>query len=184
MSSLFNDYHQVKIAPTAALSPRCSIVGDVTVGERVTVFAGVQIRGDEAPITIGDDTNLQENVVLHVSRDKPLRIGNHVTVGHGAVVHGCTVEDNVLVGMGAILLDGCHIGRDSLVGAGALVTQGKEFPPNSMILGAPARALRELSDEEVQQLVTSSADDYVKVAQAMVDDGVLVRPTGDETIWE
>lgn len=177
------DYHQVKFGSDVRLSKQCSVVGKVEIGNDVTIFAGAHVRGDCAPISIGSGTNIQENCTLHVSGGMPLSIGKNVTVGHGAIVHGCTIEDNVLIGMGAIVMDGAHIGKDSLIAAGAIVTEGKEFPPKSLIMGVPAKVVRELTDEQLETHVTLAAIDYQEVGYAMFADGLLYEPSKDANIW-
>ena len=183
VGEILRDYHQVRMDPTARLSPACTICGDVELGPDVSVFAGTQIRGDGEPIRIGRGSNIQENCCLHVSGGFPIEIGEDVTVGHGAILHGCTIEDNVLIGMGAIVMDGARIQRDSFVGAGALVTQGKTFPPRSLIFGSPARVVRELTDEELESMVTLAAPDYRAVAQSMLADGLMAHPGPDARVW-
>lgn len=183
MGSAIVDYHQVKIAPTAILSPHATICGNVTIGAETSVFAGTQVRGDCEPIVVGANTSLQENVCLHVSVGSKLVVGNHVTVGHGAILHGCTIEDNVLVGMGSTVMDDAVIGRDSVIGAGSLITQGKVFEPRSLILGSPARVVRTLTDEEIEMWVTVAADAYTEVAYAMLRDGLMVNPPAGTNIW-
>ncbi|MBO6576065.1 MAG: gamma carbonic anhydrase family protein [Rhodothermales bacterium] len=137
------------------------VSGDVVFGEQCSVWFNVTIRGDVHWVRIGDRTNIQDNAVVHVTnRTSPTRLGDDVTVGHSAVVHGCTVQDRVLVGIGAVILDDAVIGHDSLVGARALVTGGVEIPPRSLVLGAPARVVRELTDEEVDR-VAAFASNYV-----------------------
>lgn len=113
------------------------VSGDVVLGKDSSVWYSVTMRGDVAPIRIGDRTNIQDNTVCHVSTDVPLKVGDGVTVGHGVIIHGCTIEDNCLIGMGATVLDEAVIGRDSIVGAGALVTKGKKFPPAPSSWGIP-----------------------------------------------
>lgn len=183
MGSAITDYHQVKMAPNVCLSPHAGICGDVTLGAECSVFGGVQIRGDCEPIVIGAKTNIQENSCLHVSMGSKMVIGERVTVGHMVMLHGCTIEDNVLVGMGSTIMDDALIGHDSIVGAGSLVTQGKSFPPRSLIFGRPARLVRELTDEEIETMVTVAADAYYEVACAMVSDGVMLHPPSDACIW-
>ena len=177
------DYHQVKMDASVRLSPACSIVGDVTLGADVSVFAGAHIRGDEAPIVIGARSNVQENCSLHVSADIPLTVGRGVTVGHGAILHGCTIGDDCLIGMGSIVMDGAEIGEKSLVGAGALVTQGKKFPPRSMIFGSPARVVRELSDDEIALHICDPAEAYVATTDCMLAEGIMVHPDSDADIF-
>jgi carbonic anhydrase/acetyltransferase-like protein (isoleucine patch superfamily) len=183
MGTSIRDYHQVKADESACLSPYATICGDVTIGAESSVFAGTQIRGDCEPVTIGARTNIQENSCLHVSMGSKLTVGNRVTVGHMAMLHGCTIEDNVLIGMGSTVMDDAHIGRDSIVAAGSLVTQRKEFPPRSLIMGSPARLVRELVDEEIEAMVTVAADAYYEVAKAMVDDGLMSHPSPDTNVW-
>ena len=124
------------------------VIGDVTLGAHSSVWYHTVLRGDINRIVIGHHTNIQDNSVLHLADDFPCVLGNWVTVGHGAIVHACTVGDETLVGMGAVILDGAVIGRQSLVGARALVTQGMKIPPGSLVLGAPAKVVRKLSPEE------------------------------------
>ncbi len=134
------------------IAPSADVVGDVTVGSETTIWFNATVRGDMAPITIGNGSNIQDNAVIHVNSGMPTHIGSQVTVGHGAIVHACTIGDYVLVGMGSIILDEAIIGDESLVAAGALVTPRKQFPPRSLIVGSPAKAIRTLTDEEVAQI--------------------------------
>ncbi|UVK45106.1 gamma carbonic anhydrase family protein [Mesorhizobium sp. AR07] len=139
------------------IAPDATLIGDVRVGRNAGFWFGVVIRGDNEPITIGADTNVQEHTVMHTDPGFPLTIGQGCTIGHRALLHGCTIGDNSLIGMGAIVLNGARIGRNSLVGAGALVTEGKEFPDNSLIVGSPAKAIRLLDDAAVTRLRGSAA---------------------------
>lgn len=183
MGTTISDYHQVKFGVGDMLSRTASVCGDVTLGDEVSIFAGTQVRGDCEPIVIGDKTNIQENSCLHVSVGSKLTIGAHVTVGHLAMLHGCTIDDNVLIGMGSIVMDDAHIGRDSVVAAGSLITQRKEFPPRSLIMGSPAQLVRELTNEEIESMVTLAADAYAEVARTMLADGVMVTPPASANIW-
>jgi carbonic anhydrase/acetyltransferase-like protein (isoleucine patch superfamily) len=142
------------------VAPGASVIGDVEIGEGVGVWFNATVRGDNEPIMIGARTNIQDGAVLHSDYGAPLSIGVGCTIGHAAIIHGCTIGDNVLVGMGATILNRAVIGADSLIGANALVTEGKQFPPRSLIVGAPAKVVRELTDEEVAGL-RASADGYV-----------------------
>lgn len=151
------------IPESAYVAAEATVVGRVTLGERASLWPGVVIRGDDDTITIGDDANVQDGTVLHADVGCPLLIGNGVTVGHQAMLHGCTIGENSLIGMQAIVLNKAVIGRDSLVAAGAVVTTGKVFPDRSMIVGTPAKVLRELTDDEVASLKKSAAS-YVKRA--------------------
>ncbi len=132
----------VFIASTAA------VIGDVTLGAHSSVWYGAVLRGDINRIIIGHHSNVQDNAVLHLADDFPCRLGNWVTVGHGAIVHACRVGDECLVGMGAVILDGTVIGKQSIIGAKALVTQGTKIPPGSLVLGAPAKVVRQLTRQE------------------------------------
>ena len=151
------------------IAPGATVIGDVELGEDSSVWFGCVIRGDVHRIRIGDRTNIQDLSMVHVTHYKrpdksdghPTIIGNDVTVGHRVMLHGCTIEDACLIGMSATILDGAVIGRESIVGAGALVTGGKVFPPRSLILGSPAKVVRQLTDEEVAELY-ASAKRYVE----------------------
>jgi len=140
------------------------IVGDVRIGDWSSVWYNAVLRGDLEPIEIGCCSNIQDNCVVHTSRGYPVRVGDHVSVGHAAVLHGCMVEDNVLIGMNSTILNGAVIGENSIVGAGSVVTSGKEFPPGSLILGTPARAVRELSDDEIES-IRDNARSYALLAR-------------------
>lgn len=171
-------YLNVQADETACLSPAAGIVGDVVIGAQCSVFGGAQIRGDEDVVRIGARSNIQENCCLHTDRGFPLHVGTGVTVGHGAILHGCTVEDGCTIGMGAIVMDGARIGARSMVAAGALVTQGREFPPQSLIMGSPAKLARSLTDEEAERLCVAGASAYVEMGTAMVAAGVMFNPDG------
>ncbi len=147
---------------TVWVAENAVLVGDVTIGEGSSVWYGAILRGDEAPITIGKNTNIQDGAVLHEAARYPLVIGDGVTVGHNAILHGCEIGNNVVVGMGSIVMNGAKIGNDSIVGAGSLVTQDKEFPDGVMILGSPARALRNLTPEEIARN-RWNAEEYVRL---------------------
>ena len=133
------------------------VVGDVTLGTGATVWFGCVVRGDEERIEIGANSNVQDNSTLHADPGKPLIIGANVTVGHNVVLHGCIIEDNVLIGMGAIVMNGACVRTGSIVGAGAVITEGKEFAAGSLIIGAPARVQRPLSDDEIAGLARAAA---------------------------
>ena len=133
------------------LAEGACLIGDVTVGNDSSVFYNAVLRADLSSIVVGERTNIQDNVTVHLSLDEGVVIGNEVTVGHNAVLHACTIDDNVLIGMGAIVMDGAHIKKNCIVGAGAIVTQGKEFPEGSLILGSPAHVVRELTEDEIRK---------------------------------
>mgnify|MGYP000104589499 CR=1 FL=1 len=136
------------VADSAYVDPAAIVIGHVTLGERVSIWPNATLRGDVNKIFIGDDSNIQDNAVLHLADDLPCLVGNWVTIGHSATVHACTVEDECLIGMGATVLDGAVIGAQSLVGAHALVTPGTQIPPGSLVVGAPAVVKRRLSESE------------------------------------
>ena len=142
------------------VAPDANVIGDVEIGENVGIWFGVTIRGDNETIRIGAGTNVQEGVVIHSDPGSPATIGENCTIGHSAIVHGCTIGDNSLIGMGATVLNGAKIGKNCLVGANALVTEGKEFPDGSLIVGSPAKAIRQLDDNAIAGL-TLSAKHYV-----------------------
>ena len=144
------------IAPSAWVADSAQVIGQVALGEDSSVWFGVVIRGDTSTIAVGKGSNIQDNSVLHADQGMPLVIGDHVTVGHQVMLHGCTVGDNSLIGIGAVVLNGARIGKSCLVGAGALVTEGKEFPDGSMIIGSPAKAVRQLSPEQIEGLKMSA----------------------------
>ena len=139
---------QPKLGKSVYLAKTAVVLGDVTLGDHASVWYGAVLRGDINRIVVGHHSNVQDNAVLHLADDYPCVLGNWVTVGHSAVVHACTVGDEVLVGMGAVILDGAEIGEQSLIGAKALVKQGMKIPPGSLVLGAPAKVVRELTPEE------------------------------------
>jgi gamma-carbonic anhydrase len=146
------------VAPTAA------VIGDVVLGVDASIWYGASLRGDVHFIRVGARSNVQDNAVLHVSRGThPCRIGAGVTIGHTAIVHGCTVEDDCLIGMGAVILDGAVIGAGSIVGAGALVTRDTRVPSRSLVLGAPARVVRPVTDEEYESNLANAAH-YVRMS--------------------
>lgn len=148
----------------AWVADSASVVGRVALGPGANIWYGVVARGDNEWITLGARTNVQDNCVLHTDMGKPLTLGDDVTVGHQAMLHGCTVGDNSLVGIGAVIMNGAVIGRDSIVGAGSLVTEGKVFPDGSLIMGSPAKVVRELAPEQFA-LMKASAAHYVQNAQ-------------------
>ena len=139
------------------VAPSASVIGRVTLGRNTSIWFGAVLRGDGNTIEIGDDSNVQDNAVVHIDSDAPARLGNNVTVGHSAVVHGCTIGDGSLIGIGATILSHAKIGRYCLIGAGALITERKEFPDRSVIIGAPAKRVREVTDEEVEMLKEAAA---------------------------
>lgn len=143
------------------------IDGNVNINEKSSVWFNAVLRGDIEPLNIGKFSNIQDNCVLHSSKGYPLIIGDHVSVGHAAILHGCTVEDNCLIGMNATVLNGATIKKNSIVGAGAVVTEGREFPEKSLILGVPAKFVRTLQNEEIKN-IKDNAINYAKMARNRV----------------
>jgi len=146
---------------TIFIAKSADVVGKVKLGNFTSVWFQVVLRGDVDSITIGERTNIQDGTVVHVAAGYPTVIGAGVSIGHNAIIHGCEIGDNVLVGMGAIILNGAKIGDNSIVGAGSLVTQGKVFPPNSLIIGSPAKVVRALKAEEIQS-IRDNAEEYLE----------------------
>ena len=157
------------------IAPSAVLVGDVVVGAEAGIWFGVVARGDIERISIGARTNVQENVVLHTDRGYPLDIGDNCTIGHSAIVHGCSIGDNTLIGMGATVLNGARIGRNCLIGANALITEGKEIPDNSMVVGAPGKVIRQIDEAGVANLA-ASAERYVRNAKRFAAGLTEVHP--------
>ncbi|RQP12534.1 MAG: gamma carbonic anhydrase family protein [Microbacteriaceae bacterium] len=157
--------HEPRIDETAWTAPNATVIGDVVLQPHSSVFYGAVLRADSDTITLGEGSNLQDNVVVHVDAGVPTTIGSGVSVGHGAVVHGCTIEDDCLIGMNATVLNRAVIGRESLVAAGALVLEGTVVPPRSLVAGVPAKVRRELTDEEVAG-IRRNAEHYRELSRA------------------
>jgi carbonic anhydrase/acetyltransferase-like protein (isoleucine patch superfamily) len=152
------------IDSAAYVHPLAVIIGDVQLGPRVSVWPTAVIRGDTDTIKIGENSNVQDGTVIHVDAGVPTTIGKRVAIGHRAIVHGSTIEDDCLIAMGAILLNGVHVGTGSIVGAGAVCTEGMQIPPNSLVIGIPARRIRETSDAE-RERIRKTVDAYVALQQ-------------------
>lgn len=153
-----------RINKNTYISESVDIIGKVKVEENVNIWFGTRLRGDMNNIIIGENTNIQENSVVHVDINSPCIIGKNVTIGHGTIIHGCSISDNVLVGMGSIILNNAKIGKNTIIGAGSLVTQGKEFPEGVLILGNPAKVIRQLTEAEIES-IQRSADNYVSLSK-------------------
>lgn len=159
-----------KIAQSAYIDPSAQVIGDVTLGERSSVWCGAVLRGDVNRIVLGEDTNIQDNSVLHGELDKyPVILGSRVTVGHMVVLHGCVVEDDCLVGIGAIILNGAKVGRGSVIAAGALVPEEMEIPPESLVMGMPAKVKRPVSEEEKARF-KENAQRYIRYREEYRDE--------------
>lgn len=161
---------KIKIDPSAFVAKNATVIGSVTIGKDASIWFGAVVRGDMAEIIIGDESNVQDNAVVHVDFGKPSIIGNGVTVGHGAIIHGAVVKDNVLIGMGSILLNSAVIGENSVIGAGTVVTEGFEVPPNSLVLGVPGKVIRQLKAEEIER-IKDAARVYVEYAREYKNTG-------------
>jgi len=152
------------------VATNATVIGDITFGKDVGIWFGAVIRADKDRITIGDRSNVQDNCIVHTSKGYPVTLGNDVSVGHGAILHGCTIQDRVLVGMGAVVLNGAKIGEGSIIGAGAVVTEGKDILPNSVVIGIPARLVRQ-TDADQHQHILNNALSYVELAREYADHG-------------
>ena len=167
MSAIVRSFggHAPQLGRGVFLAENCAVIGDVVLGDEASIWYSVVLRGDMYPIRIGARTNVQDGTVLHVTSGRfATTIGSDCTIGHAAIVHGCTVEDHCLIGMGSTILDGAHIGSGSLVGAGALVTPGTIIPPRSLVLGAPARVVRPIKPKETEE-IEYGAVHYVELAR-------------------
>ena len=153
-----------EVAASAWIADTAQVMGRVHLAADSSVWFGAVLRGDNDPITVGEGTNVQDGSMLHTDKGQPLTLGRHVTVGHNVILHGCTVGDESLIGMGAIVLNGARIGKHCLVGAGALVTENKEFPDGSLIVGNPAKVVRQLTEEQIAGL-KRSAEGYMANAR-------------------
>jgi gamma-carbonic anhydrase len=157
-----------QIDPSVFIAPGAVVIGDVTIGERSSVWFNAVIRGDVAAIRIGRRTNVQDGCVLHADLDVPCVLGDNVTLGHHAIVHGAEVGDNVLVGMNAVVMNHCKIGENSIIGVGAVLTEGLVVPPGSLVLGLPAKVRGSLSAEQIEQ-IRHAADHYVENARRYLE---------------
>ena len=162
----------MQIHDTAFIAPGAVVLGDVTIGENSGIWYNAVVRGDRDSIVIGKESNIQDNAVVHLGSGYPVEIGDHVTIGHGAIVHGCKIGDNTMIGMGAILMNGCKIGKNCIIGAGALVTQNVEIPDNSLVVGNPGKVKRAVTEEEIRwnlenaQLYVEEAQEEIRNRQA------------------
>lgn len=172
------DYNSMKIPASACIAKDATVIGDVELGEEAIVCFGAVIRGDMGGrVIIGDRTNVQDVACIHVPLNDDTVVGSDVTIGHGAIVHGCRIGNGTLIGMGAIILDGARIGEHCLVGAGALVTGTADIPDNMLVIGSPARAVRELSAEEIDGL-SLNVKEYLEAGKELVEQGYFV--SGDK----
>ena len=166
-----------KVHPTAMVAPNASIIGDVVVGSRTSIWPGAVLRGDYGRIRVGANCSLQDNVVVHCSSENPAVIGNGVTVAHSAIVHACRIGDECLVGAGAIIFDGARIGSHCIIGVGSVVLEGRIIPPRSVAVGAPAKVLRRAADKDVR-MIRESYRAYVRMAQKYASTGAFETGIG------
>ncbi len=159
------DDRHPQLAPTAWVAPSATVLGRVVLADGVGIWFGAVLRGDNEPIVIGEGSNVQENTVMHTDVGFPLTVGRGVTIGHQAMLHGCTIGDGSLIGIQAVVMNGVRIGRDCLIGAGALVPEGKTIPDRSLVLGSPGKVVRELTEEDVAR-IRAGAESYVARAAA------------------
>ncbi len=158
-----------RIDPTAFVAPGARVVGDVELRARASIWFNAVLRGDSDRVVVGEESNVQDGAVLHTDAGAPCLVGARCTVGHSAIVHGCVVGDDCLVGMGAVVMSGARIGERSVVAAGALVPPGRAFEPRSLIVGSPARRIRELTDEDIERLIAPGVRHYLEYAEAYRD---------------
>jgi carbonic anhydrase/acetyltransferase-like protein (isoleucine patch superfamily) len=147
------------------VAPTATITGDVTLGEETGIWFGAVLRGDRDRIEIGAGSNIQDNAVVHTSKGFPARIGREVSVGHGAILHGCTIGDRVLVGMGAIVMNGAVVGEDTIIAAGAVVTEGTAIPPGSVVMGVPAKVVKQATPAQKEN-IRKNAERYIELAKS------------------
>lgn len=155
---LIRDFKDFKpqIGRNSWISETATIIGNVKIGDNVGIWFGVVLRGDVAPIEIGNNTNIQDNSVVHSEVGYPTKIGNGVTIGHNSIIHGCEIGDDTLIGMGAIILNGAKIGKNCIIGAGSVITEGKIIEDNSLVLGVPGKVVRKVTDEEIKRIKENS----------------------------
>ena len=168
--------NNVTMHPEAYLSDSCWIVGDVRLGYHAVIFHGASLRGDSNYIEIGAESNIQELCILHESPDAPIIIGEHTTVGHGAILHGCTIGDNSLIGMNAVVLDRATIGNNCIVAAGAVVSEGMVVPDFSMVAGVPAKIKKTITQADVERIIEPLSEDNLNEAANLLEAGLMFHP--------
>jgi len=174
--------HVPKVHQSAFVAESAAVIGNVTIGKESSVWFNATLRGDEEKITIGNRTSIQENVVCHVFAGFSLTIGDEVTIGHGAVVHGCTIKDRALIGIGATILDGAVIGENSIIGAHTLIPEGEKIPANSLVLGSPGKVVRKITDGD-RELLKLSVDTYAKNAKDYQDKKIFEKISEHDVIF-
>ncbi|GEL77029.1 gamma carbonic anhydrase family protein [Tenuibacillus multivorans] len=166
--------HTPRIDETAFIADGAKVIGDVEIGAKSSIWFNVVVRGDEGPIRIGERCNIQENSMCHLYEEFPLTLEDEVSVGHNAIIHGCTLRKGVLVGMGATVLDGAEIGEYSIIGANSLIPSGKKIPPHSLVLGSPGKVVRELTDRDME-MIEETIRTYTQKGQDFQQADVLER---------
>ena len=161
-----------QIHPSAFVAKSADLIGAVTVDEEASIWYGAVLRADIQEIKIGPRSNVQDGTIVHLECEQGTYLGQYVTVGHKAILHACTIDDEVLIGMGSILMDGVRVGARSIIGAGALVTMGTEIPPGSLVLGSPAKVVKKLSEEE-QKTLKQWAENYIELSRRYIDEKIL-----------
>ena len=164
-----------RIHQSAVLAPNCTIIGDVVIGPRTSIWPGAVLRGDYGYIRIGSDCSIQDNAVVHCSGENPAVVGNGVTIAHGAIVHACRIGDECLIGAGAIVFDGASVGKHSILGVGTVLLEGRKVPPRSVAVGSPAKIIRKATDGDVRA-IKESFKAYVKMAQLYEKTGAFKSP--------
>lgn len=154
--------NNIKCGKNCYIHEKATLIGTITIGNVVSIWPGAVLRADLNTIVIGDETSVQENVIIHLCEKFGVEIGNRVTIGHGAIIHGCKISNNCLIGMNATILDGAQIGENCIIGANALVSQNKIIPPNSLVLGSPGKVVRQLTTDDINA-ITESAESYVNL---------------------
>jgi carbonic anhydrase/acetyltransferase-like protein (isoleucine patch superfamily) len=158
-----------KIAETAFIANSAALIGDIEIGDSSSIWFNAVLRGDKNKIKIGNRTSIQDNAVVHVDPENAVSVGDNVSVGHGAVLHGCKIGDNVLVGMNSTILNGAEIGKNSIIGANALVPEGKKFPESSLIIGVPGKVKRALEQSEIEA-IKENAQEYVELGKEYLEE--------------
>src|SRR6267143_2294112 len=166
-----------RIHPSAILAPSCSIIGDVVIGPRTSIWPGAVLRGDYGYIRIGSDSSIQDNAVVHCSGENPAIVGRGVTVAHGAIVHACRIGDECIIGAGAIIFDGARVGTHSIIGVGSVVLEGRTIPPRSVAVGAPAKVMRRATEKDVR-MIQESYRAYVRMAEKYTRTGAFSHSIG------
>jgi carbonic anhydrase/acetyltransferase-like protein (isoleucine patch superfamily) len=166
--------HTPSISTSSFIAPNATLIGNIDIAENASIWFNVVIRADMDKVTIGENTNIQDGSILHVDKDFPITVANNVTVGHKVMLHGCTIGENSLIGMNAVVLNGANVGKNCLIGANALVTENMQIPDGSLVIGSPAKIVKQL-DEKSQAMLAKSAEHYVNNGQRYKEELKLVE---------